>query len=91
MARFFNLPRSRQVLAAIAAAGLVTGCLRRGGLLGTAAQVIAYATVVLAVGATGLAAWAVGMYAELRTANQQQAGQLDRQKVAGLAQVTDSG
>jgi len=87
MARFFNLPRSRQVLAAIAAAGLVTGCLRLGGLLGTAAQVTAYATVVLAVGATGLAAGAVGMYAEQRTASQQLAGQLARQEVAGLAQV----
>ena len=87
MARFFNLPRSRQVLAAIAAAGLVTGCLRLGGLLGTAAQVTAYATAVLACGVVGLAAGAVGMYAEQRTANQQLAGQLARQKVAGLAQV----
>jgi len=87
MARFFNLPRSRQVLAAIAAAGLVTGCLRLGGFLGTAAQVTAYATAVLASGTMGLAAGAVGMYAEQRKANQQQAGQLARQKAAGLAQV----
>src|SRR5713226_2428921 len=87
MARFFNLPRSRQVLAVIAAAGLVTGCLRLGGFLGTAAQVTAYATAVLAFGTIGLAAGAVGMYAEQRKANQQQAGQLARQKVAGLAQV----
>lgn len=88
MARFFNLPRSRQVLAAIAAVGLVTGCFRLGGLLGTAAQVTAYAAVVLAFGAIALAAGAVGMYAELREASQQQAGQLARQKVADLAQVT---
>jgi hypothetical protein len=88
MARFFNLPRSRQVLAAIAAAGLVTGCLRLGGLLGTAAQVTAYATVVLACGVVGLAAGAVGMYAELREASQQLAGQLARQRLADLAQVT---
>src|SRR5260221_425882 len=87
MARFFNLRRSRQVLAAIAAAGLVTGSFRLGGLLGTAGQVTAYATVVLAFGTIGLAAGAVGTYAELRTANQQQAGQLARQKVEGLAQV----
>src|SRR5258708_6341133 len=87
MARFFNLPRSRQVLAAIAAVGLVTGSFRLGGLLGTAGQVTAYATVVLAFGTIGLAAGAVGTYAELRTANQQQAGQLARQKVEGLAQV----
>src|SRR5260370_42158111 len=86
MARFFNLRRSRQVLAAIAAVGLVTGSFRLGGLLGTAGQVTAYATVVLAFGTIGLAAGAVGMYAELREANQQQAGQLARQKVEGLAQ-----
>ncbi len=87
MARFFNLPRSRQVLAAIAAVGLVTGSFRLGGLLGTAGQVTAYATVVLAFGTIGLAAGAVGTYAELRTANQQLAGQLARQRLAGLAQV----
>jgi hypothetical protein len=88
MARFFNLPRSRQVLAAIAAAGLVTGSFRLGGLLGTAAQVTAYATAVLACGVIALAVGAVGMYAEQRTASQQLAGQLARQKVADLAQVT---
>src|SRR5258708_24760069 len=87
MARFFNLPRSRQVLAAIAAAGVVAGSLRLGDLLGTAGQVTAYATVVLAVGAIALAAGAVGTYAELRTASQQQAGQLARQRLAGPAQV----
>src|SRR5258707_14269021 len=87
MARFYNLPRSRQVLAAIAAVGLVTGSFRLGGLLGTAGQVTAYATVVLAFGTIGLAAGAVGTYAELREANQQQAGQLARQRLAGLAQV----
>src|SRR5258707_4211512 len=87
MARFFDLPRSREVLAAIAAAGLVTGCLRLGGLLGTASQVIAYATAVLALGAIGLAAGAAGMYAELRQANQQQAGQFARRRVADMAQV----
>src|SRR5260221_7584035 len=84
MARFFNLRRSRQVLAAIAAAGLVTGSFRLGGLLGTAGQVTAYAVVVLAFGAIALAAGAVGTYAELRTASQQQAGQLARQRLAGL-------
>src|SRR5258708_10653331 len=87
MARFFNLPRSRQVLPAIAAVGLVTGCFRLGGLLGTAAQVPAYATAVLAFGTIALAAGAVGMYAELREASQQLAGQLARQGLAGLAQV----
>jgi len=87
MARFFNLPRSRHVLAAVAAAGLVTAGLRLGGMLATAAQVTAYATAVLAFGAIGLAAGAVGTYAEQRKANQQQAGQLFRQEVADLAQV----
>jgi hypothetical protein len=88
MARFFNLPRSRQVLAATAAVGLVTGSFRLGGLLGTAAQVTAYAAVVLAFGAIALAAGAVGMYAEQREASQQLAGQLARQRLADLAQVT---
>src|SRR5260370_11727443 len=87
MARFFNLPRSRACLAAIAAVGVVTGSFRLGGLLGTAAQVTAYATAVLAFGVIALAAAAVGTYAEQREANQQQAGQLARQKVADLAQV----
>src|SRR5258708_19431146 len=87
MARFFNLRRSRQVLAAIAAVGLVTGSFRLGGLPGTAGQVTAYATVVLAFGTIGLAAGAVGTYAELREANQQQAGHLARPTVEGLAQV----
>src|SRR5258708_29972587 len=87
MVRFFNLPRSRQVLAAIAAVGLVTGCLRLGGLLGTAGQVTAYAAVFLAFGVIALAAGAVGTYAEQRKANLQQAGQLARQRLADLAQV----
>src|SRR5260370_36762235 len=42
---------------------------------------------VLAFGTIGLAAGAVGMYAEQRKANQQQAGQLGRQRLADLAQV----
>jgi len=88
MARFFNLPRSWQVLAAIAAAGLMTGSFRLGGLLGTAAQVTAYAAAVLAFGAIALAAGVVGMYAELREASQQLAGQLARLRLADLAQVT---
>src|SRR5258708_6433264 len=87
MARFFNLPRSRQVLAAIAAAGVVAGSLRLGDLLRTAGQVTAYATVGLAVGAIALAAGAVRTDAELRTASPPPAGQLARQRLAGLAQV----
>ena len=81
MVRFFDLPRSRRVLAAIAAVGLVAGCLRLGGLLDTAAQVTACATAVLAFGTIGLAAGVVGMYAEQRKANQQQAVQLARQGI----------
>src|SRR5260370_4660152 len=42
---------------------------------------------VVAFGIIGLAAGAVGMYAEQRKANQQHAGQLAGQKAAGLAQV----
>jgi hypothetical protein len=87
MARFFNVPRSRLVLAAIAAAGLLTAGLRLAGMLATAAQVTAYATAVLGFGAIGLAAGAVGACTEQRKANQQQAGQIFRQKAADLAQV----
>src|SRR5260370_9790709 len=87
MTGFFKLPRSWQVLAGVAAAGLVTGGLRLEGFLITATQVTAYATAVLAVGAIGLAAGAIGTYMEQRTANQQQAGQLARQRVADIAQV----
>src|SRR5258708_19355856 len=84
MVRFFNLPRSRQVLAAIAAVGLVTGCLRLGGLLGTAGQVTAYAAVFLAFGLIALAAGVVGTYAEHRKANLHPAGQLARQPLTHL-------
>jgi hypothetical protein len=87
MARFFKLPRSSQVLAAIAAAGLVTCGLRLAGFLGTATQVTAYATAVLAFSTIGLAAGAVGTYVELRKANQQLVSQLARQRVADIAQV----
>jgi hypothetical protein len=87
MAWFFKFPRSWQVLAACAAAGLVTVGLRLGGLLGTAAQFTAYATAILAVGAIGLAIGASGTYVEQRRANQQLARQLARQTVADIAQV----
>src|SRR5260370_37540601 len=87
MARFCSWPRSRQVLRAIAAVGLVTGCLRLDGWLGTAGQVTAYAAVFLAFGVIALAAGVLGTYAEQRKANQQQAGQLARQRLADLAQV----
>jgi hypothetical protein len=87
MAWFFKFPRSWQVLAAIAAAGLVTAGLRLGGLLGTAAQLTAYSTAILAVGAIGLAIGASGTYVEQRRGNLHLARQLARQTVAGIAQV----
>jgi hypothetical protein len=87
MAWFFKLPRPWQVVAAIAAAGLATVGIRLGGLLNTAAQLTAYATAVLALGAIGLAVGASGTYLEQRRANQQLAGQLARQKVADIARV----
>jgi hypothetical protein len=87
MAWFFKLPKSGQVLTVLAAAGLVTIGLRLAGLLGTAAQVTAYATAVLALGATGLAVGAVGTYGEQRRVNLQQTAQLARQAVADIAQV----
>jgi hypothetical protein len=57
------------------------------GLLDTAAQVAAYATVVLAVGTIGLSVGAIGTYVEQRKTNQDQADQLDRAHHADLAQV----
>src|SRR5260370_18320669 len=76
-----------QVLTVLAAAALVTVGLRFAGLLGTAGQVTAYATAVLALGATGLAVGAIGTYGEQRRVNLQQAAQLARQTVADIAQV----
>ncbi len=87
MAWLFKGPRSRQVLAGLAVAVLVTAALRLAGVLGTAAQVTAYATVVLAAGAAGLAVAAAGTYGQLRRAGLQQAGQLASRVVADLAQV----
>lgn len=87
MAGIFKAPRFRQVLAVMVAAGALTLGLRLGGLLGTAGQVTAYATALLAVGTLGLAAGIIGLYAEQRRANQQQEGQLIRRRVADLAQV----
>ena len=87
MAWLFKGPRSRQVLAGLAVAVLVTAALRLAGVLGTAAQVTAYATAVLAAGAAGLAVAAAGTYAQLRRAGLQQAGQLASRVVADLAQV----
>lgn len=69
----------------MAALGVVTGVFGLGGLLGT--EVTAYATALLAFGTVGLAAGAIGTYVEQRRANQQQAGQLQRRKVADIAQV----
>src|SRR5258708_29464452 len=87
VARSFKTSRLWQVVAAIAALGVVTGVFGLGGLLGTAAEVTAYATALLAFGTVGLAAGAIGTYVDQRRANQQQAGQLHRRKVAHLAQV----
>src|SRR5260221_1901282 len=85
VARSFKTSRLWQVVAAMAALGVVTGVCGLGGLLGT--EVTAYATAVLAFGTVGLAAGAIGTYVEQRRANQQQAGQLQRRKVADIAQV----
>jgi hypothetical protein len=87
MAWFNKLPKSWHLLAAIAAAGLLTVGLRLAGVLGTAAQVTAYATAFLAFGVTGLAVVTAGTYAEQRRANRQQADELARQAVADIAQV----
>ena len=87
MAWFYKLPKSWHLLAAIAAAGLLTVGLRLAGVLGTAAQVTAYATAFLAFGVIGLAVRTAGTYAEQRRANRQQADQLARQAVADIAQV----
>src|SRR5712692_1550896 len=86
MGGFFKSPRSHQGLAAIATAGALTAGLWLGGVLGNAGQVIAYCTVLLALGTVGLAAGTIGTFAEQRRANQQQAGQLMR-RAADIAQI----
>ena len=60
----------------------VTCALWLGGLLSTAARLAAFATMVLAVGTTGLAVGAIGTYMEQRRANAQQAREIQRQALA---------
>ncbi|MGH3293249.1 MAG: hypothetical protein ACRDP7_15715, partial [Trebonia sp.] len=75
------------VAAVLAIAVLLTIALLAAGVLSHPAQVTAYATAVLAVGAVGLAAGAVGAYLEQRETNRRQAGQVAAAEVADMAQV----
>jgi hypothetical protein len=84
--RQWLMPR-RAVVAVLVLVVLLTIALLAAGVLSNPAQVTAYATAVLAVGAAGLAAGAVGVCLEQRDANSQQAGQLAAAEVADIAQV----
>lgn len=66
---------------------ILTVALLAAGVVRNPAQVTAYATAVLAVGAAGLAAGVVGTYLEQRDTNRRQAGQLAAVEVADIAQV----
>lgn len=85
--RSFKASRLWYAVAVVAGLGIITGAFALGGLLRTAAQVTAYATVILSFGTAGLAAGAIGTYLEQRKTNQQQAEQMERRRIADIAQV----
>lgn len=77
MLKFLSF-RFRQaiIIITLVAFGLLTLFLAVAGLLDTAARLTAYATVVLAIGTTGLAAGAIGTYIEQRRLAQLQSVEL---------------
>ncbi len=83
-----HLSRSRQVASGLGLAGVLTLSLWLSGIVDTAATLTAYATAVLAAGTTGLAFGTIGLYVEQRRQSQWEQGQLSRQKIADMAQVT---
>jgi len=84
---FSKLPRSRQVLAGVLAVGVLTVVLWVAGSLSTTGRLAAYATVLIAVGAAGLAVGAIGVYTEQREMTRQHTDQLGRARIADIAQV----
>jgi hypothetical protein len=84
---FPKLPRSRQVLAGVVAVGALTIVLWLGGWVDSAGRLVAYAVVLLALGQAGLAAGAIGVYQEQREVARQHADQVDRARIADVAQV----
>ncbi len=87
MPGFLKDSRTLVIIGATVAAIALGAMLRALGLLVTAAQLIGYATTLLAVASVGLAAGVISGYAELRAANQRQADQLSRGREADMAQV----
>jgi hypothetical protein len=81
------LTTRRAVAVVLALVVILTIALLAAGVVSNPAQVTAYATAVLAVGAVGLAAGAVGTYLEQRDTSRRQAGQLAAAEVADIAQV----
>jgi hypothetical protein len=81
------LTTRRAVAAVLMVAVLLTIGLVAAGVLSHPAQVTAYATALLAVGAIGLAAGVVACYLEQREANRRQVGQLAAAAAADIAQV----
>jgi type VI protein secretion system component VasK len=89
-----RLPARVWIVTALALALIVTIVLWVTGDIGTATQLTAYATTVLAIGTVGLAGGAIGTYIEQRKANQSQAveiaeqeRQLERAMESDIAQV----
>lgn len=76
MFRLHKISRFQQAIITLALLGLLTLGLLVSGLLDTAARLSAYATVILAIGTTGLAAGAIGTYIEQRTLTRLQATEL---------------
>jgi len=81
------LTTRRVVAVVLALVVILTIALLAAGVLSNPSRVTAYATAVLAVGAVGLAAGAIGTYLEQRDANRRQADQVAAAKVTDIAQV----
>jgi hypothetical protein len=87
-------PRPLQILAGVALALVLTGCLWASGVISTAPALAAYATSVLAVGTVALAGGTIGLFSEQRNANRlltdqarETQRQLERAQENNIAQV----
>jgi hypothetical protein len=85
--RFLKVGRTGLVVGAGATVVVLAAVLKVVGVLGTAAQVFAFATAVLATASVALAAGVLSGYAELKAANQRLTDQLSRSRAAEIAQV----